>query len=74
MRLVLDISQKTKFSEAISWIKVQNISIDISLKFILKGPINNISALDHILARRRIGDEPLSEPMLTQFTDAYMRH
>ena len=26
------------------------------------------------MAWRRIGDKPLSEPMLTQFTDAYMRH
>ena len=26
------------------------------------------------MAGRRIGDNPLSEPMLTRFTDAYMRH
>ena len=26
------------------------------------------------MAWRRPGDKPLSEPMLTQFTDAYMRH
>ena len=26
------------------------------------------------MAWRRIGDKPLSESMLTQFTDAYMRH
>ena len=26
------------------------------------------------MAWRRIGDKPLSEPMLTQFTDAYRRH
>ena len=46
----------------------------ISLKFVHEGPINNISALVQILARRRIGDKPLSEPMMTQFNDAYMRH
>ena len=26
------------------------------------------------MACRRIGDKPLSEPMMTQFNDAYMRH
>ena len=49
------------------------ILIRISLKFVPKGPINNIPALVQIMAWRRPGDEPLSEPMLTQFPDAYMR-
>ena len=38
------------------------ISIKISLKFVPKGPINNISALVHIMAWRRLGDKPLFEP------------
>ena len=46
------------------------ISIKISLKFVVKGPINKIPALVQIMAWRRPGDKPLSEPMLTQFTDA----
>ena len=50
------------------------ISIIISLKFVPEGPINNIPALVQIMAWRRPGDKPLSEPMLTQFIDAYMRH
>ena len=50
------------------------IPIKISLKFVPEGPINNISALVQIMAWRRIGDKPLSEPMMTQFNDAYMRH
>ena len=50
------------------------ISIEISLNFVPEGPINNIPALVQIMARRRPGDKPLSEAMLTQFTDAYMRH
>ena len=50
------------------------IPIKISLKFVPEGPINNISALVQIMAWRRIGDKPLSEPMMTQFTDVYMRH
>ena len=40
------------------------ISIKISLKFVPKGPINNIPALVQIIAWRRSGDKPLSEPML----------
>ena len=40
------------------------ISIKISLKFIPKGPINNIPALIQIMAWRRPGDKPLSEPMM----------
>ena len=40
------------------------ISIEISLKFISKGQINNIPALVQIMAWRRPGDKPLSEPMM----------
>ena len=42
------------------------ISIKISLKFVPDGPINNIPALDQILAWRRPGDKPLSEPMMVR--------
>ena len=40
------------------------ILIKISLKFVTKGPINNIPALVHIMVWRRPGDKPLSEPMM----------
>ena len=40
------------------------ISIKISLKFVPKGPINNIPALVERMAWRRSGDKPLSEPMM----------
>ena len=40
------------------------ISIKISLKFVPKGPINNNPALVQIMAWRRSGDKPLSEPMI----------
>ena len=40
------------------------IPIKISLKFVPKVPINNIPALVQILAWRRSGDKPLSEPMM----------
>ena len=40
-------------------------SIKIPLKFVLKGPINNIPTLVQIIAwRRRPGDKPLSGPIL----------
>ena len=40
------------------------ISIKISLKFVPKGPINNIPALVQTVAWRRPGDKPLSEPRM----------
>ena len=42
------------------------ISITISLKFVPKGPINNIPALVQIMAWRRPGDKPLSEPVMVR--------
>ena len=42
------------------------ISIKISLKFVPKGPINNIPALLQIMAWCRPGDKPLSEPMMVR--------
>ena len=42
------------------------ISIKISLKFVPKGPINNIPALVQIMTWRRPGDKPLSEPMMVR--------
>ena len=38
--------------------------VKIPLKFVPKGPINNIPALVQIMAWRRPGDKPLSEPMM----------
>ena len=40
------------------------ISIEFSLKFVPKGPINNIPALVQIMAWRRPGEKPLSEPVM----------
>ena len=42
------------------------ISIEISLKFVTKVPINNIPVLVQIMAWRRPGDKPLSEPMMVR--------
>ena len=40
------------------------ISLQMSLKFVPKVRINNIPALVWIMAWRRTGDKPLSEPMM----------
>ena len=40
------------------------ISIKIPLKFVPKGPNNNNPALVQIMAWRRSGDKPLSEPVM----------
>ena len=42
------------------------ISNKISLKFVPKGPINNIPTLVQIMAWRWIGDKPLSKPMVVR--------
>ena len=50
----------------------QNVknTIKISLKFVLKGPINNISVLFQIMVSRRPDDKPSSEPMVVR----WLRH
>ena len=50
------------------------ISIEVSLKFVPKGPINNIPALVQIMAWRRPGDKPLSEPMIVSLLTHNMPH
>ena len=40
------------------------MSINISLKFVPNGRINNTPALVQVMAWRRLGDKPLSEPMM----------
>ena len=44
------------------------------LKYVPMGLIGNISDLFQIMAWRRTGDKSLSEPMMAEFTDTYMRH
>ena len=46
------------------------ISIQISVKFVPKASIDNKPALVQLKAWRRIGDKPLSKPILARFTDA----
>ena len=42
------------------------ISLNISLKFVPRGSINNIPTLVQVMAWRRPGDKPLSEPMMVR--------
>ena len=44
------------------------IQIKISLKFVHKGPINNIPAMVQMMAWRRPGHNPLSEPMIVNLS------
>ena len=52
------------------------ISSKISLtgRFVPKGPIDNNPALVKLMAWCWVGDKPLSERMLTWFTNTYMQH
>ena len=53
--------------DSLKWIFLNEnawISIEVSMKFVPNGPINNIPSLVQIMAWRRPGDKPLSEPML----------
>ena len=43
-----------------------SISVEISLKFVPKGPVNNIPTLVQIMAWRRPGNRPLSEPTIVR--------
>ena len=42
----------------------KNVRISIKMKFVPKVPIDNIPALDQIMAWRSPGNKPLSEPMM----------
>ena len=50
------------------------ISIKIHWIFVPKDLVDNNPALIRILAWHRVVDKPLSEPMLTRFNHAYVRH
>ena len=50
------------------------ILIEIYLKFVPKGQIDNKSTLVQKMSWYRTSDKLLPDPMMTQFIDAYMRH
>ena len=55
---------QTTLSNAFSWMKILEFRLKIHWSFVPKRLINNIPALVLIMAWRRPGDKPLSEPML----------
>ena len=71
-RQVATISQTT-FSNAFSWMKIYEFRFKISLKFVLKVRINSSSALVQIMAWRRPGYKPSSEPILVSLL-THIRH
>ena len=50
------------------------IFINVSLKFVPNGPINNKLVLVRMMAWHPTGAKPLSETMMAHFTDAYICH
>ena len=60
----MDATSQTTFSSAFFLNENVWFPIKISLKFVPKDPINNIPSLIQIMAWRRPGDKPLSEPMM----------
>ena len=44
----------------------------IQISSLFLSPIDNKSALVQVMSWRRTGDKPLPEPVLAEFTDAYM--
>ena len=58
---------QTIFWKGFSWMKLYEFRLELEVlkfKFVPRGPINNIPALVQIMAWRRPGDKPLSEPMM----------
>ena len=66
------ISQKT-FIIAMSWMKIFVFWFKFHRSLFLRIQLNN-SAMVQVMAWRQRCDKPLSEPRLTQCTDAYKRH
>ena len=62
----MDAISQTTVSRAFSSMKNCCILIKFSLKYIRKGAIDNNRALVQIMAWRRSGDKPLSEPMMVR--------
>ena len=59
----MDAISQTTFSNAFPWMKMFEFRLKFH-KFLPKGPVNNIVAMVQIMAWRRPGDKPLSEPMM----------
>ena len=65
---------QTTFPNVFFWKKKLDFFIQISLKFVQKGSINNKTLLVQIMAWYQSSDKTLSEPMMVYLTDVYMCH
>ena len=70
---------ETTFANAFYWIETfieikSFIELVLSLKYVPCGQIDSKPALCKIMAWRQTADKPLSEPILANFTDAYLRY
>ena len=70
----MDAMSQTTFWSAFSWMKIFEFSTKNSLNYVPYGLIDNMAALFHLMAWRRPGNKPLSEPMTGKFGDAYMHY
>ena len=61
----IDAILKTTFTNALSGMKMYWFRLKFHCN-LFRGPINNIASLIQIMAWRRSGDKPLSEPMLVR--------
>ena len=57
---------QTTYLNAFSWMKMYEFRLKFHRNLFLRG-INKIPALVHIMAWRRLGDKPLSEPMMFRY-------
>ena len=58
----------------VHWWKNIDILIQISLKIVHGGPVDNKSTLVQVMTKHSSGDKALLEPMMTNFLEAYIRH
>ena len=49
------------------------ISFQCSQKYVPNGPTRNTPLLVQVMTWRQKGDMPLPEPLMSQYTDAYIR-
>ena len=63
----IDAILQTAFSNTISWMKMFEFRLKFHWSLFLKVQLTNIPALVQIMAWRRTGDKPLSEPMMTMY-------
>ena len=65
---------RTSLTNQFLWMKILEFWLKFQWTLSIKGPINDILALVHIMAWCRKGDKSLSEPRMDKVYDTYIRH